>query len=82
VDTIVKSSKASALLSDPVLQEAFDVIKLQQVDVFKHHASSQEEIMEASRMVRALGAVEEQLKSFIWNGKLLERRIEKGQHRG
>jgi|TARA_R110000823_G_C15576747_1_gene462485 hypothetical protein len=82
VDTIVKSSKASALLSDPVLQEAFDVIKLQQVDVFKHHASSQEEIMEASRMVRALGAVEEQLKSFILNGKLLERRIEKGQHRG
>jgi hypothetical protein len=82
VDTIVKSSKASALLSDPVLQEAFDVIKLQQVDVFKHHASSQEEIMEASRMVRALGAVEEQLKLFILNGKLLERRIEKGQHRG
>ncbi len=82
MDTIVKSSKASALLSDPVLQEAFDVIKLQQVDVFKHHASSQEEIMEASRMVRALGAVEEQLKSFILNGKLLERRIEKGQHRG
>ena len=82
MDTIVKSSKASALLSDPVLQEAFDVIKLQQVDVFKHHASSQEEIMEASRMVRALGAVEEQLKSLILNGKLLERRIEKGQHRG
>ena len=82
MDTIVKSSTASALLSDPVLQEAFDVIKLQQVDVFKHHASSQEEIMEASRMVRALGAVEEQLKSFILNGKLLERRIEKGQHRG
>lgn len=82
MDTIVKSSKASALLSDPVLQEAFNVIKLQQVDVFKHHASSQEEIMEASRMVRALGAVEEQLKSFILNGKLLERRIEKGQHRG
>ena len=82
MDTIVKSSKASALLSDPVLQEAFDVIKLQQVDVFKHYASSQEEIMEASRMVRALGAVEEQLKSFILNGKLLEGRIEKGQHRG
>ena len=82
MDTLLKSAKASALLSDPVLQEAFNVIKLQQVDVFKHQASSQEDIMEASRMVRALDAVEEQLKSFILNGKLLERRIEKGQHRG
>jgi hypothetical protein len=81
MDRKLRASQADRLLNDDVLQEALSVIKKSQIGVFTSPNSSQEDIMEASRMVRALGAIEDQLMSFVNDGKLLERQ-EKGQHRG
>ena len=81
MDRKLRASQADRLLNDDVLQEALSVIKKSQIGVFTSPNSSQEDIMEASRMVRALGAIEDQLMSFVTDGKLLERQ-EKGQHRG
>jgi hypothetical protein len=76
-----KKTHAERLLSDPTLREALDVIRDRSIGVFKHPMSSQDEIMEAHRMVRALDAFETQLVSFVADGKISEHR--KGeQHRG
>lgn len=72
---------AERLLKDNTLREALDVIKQKAVGVFKYPTSSQDEIMEAHRMVRALDALETQLVSFIVDGKISEHR-KREQHRG
>jgi len=76
-----KKQHAERLISDPTLREALDVIRDKAVAVFKYPTSSQEEIMEAHRMVRALDALETQLVSFIVDGKISEHR-KREQHRG
>lgn len=83
MNLIERAEAAERLLGNETLQEALRVILEAQVAVFKMPHSSQEEIMEAHRMVRALGAFEGQLTSFVSDGKLIERRQKKqGQHRG
>lgn len=74
MDKMSRAKAAEVLLRDPVLLEAFDVVKSYQIGVFENPSASQEEIMEAHRMVRALTLVEDQLTSFVVDGKLLERR--------
>lgn len=76
-----RQMNAERLLKDDTLREAMDVIKQKAVGVFTYPTSSQEEIMEAHRMVRALDAFEAQLVSFIMDGKISEHR-KKEQHRG
>lgn len=73
-DDLLKAERAKSLLTDPVLQEAMSVLKDDCVGVFSNPNASQEEIMEAHRMVRALGALETQLQSFVTTGRLIERR--------
>jgi hypothetical protein len=69
-----KKMNAERLLNDETLRLAFDMIQHDAVGVFKYPNASQEEIMEAHRMVRALDALRSQLEVFILDGKMAERR--------
>jgi DNA-binding transcriptional regulator LsrR (DeoR family) len=69
-----RKQAAERLLNDPTLREAFDVLKSVQVAVFTSTSHSDADVMEARRMVRALGDLETQLNRFILDGKLAERR--------
>ena len=82
MDTTQRAARAKALLDDPLLKEAFDVLESAQISVFTNSLCSAEQIMEAHRMVRALRELREQLTSVVVDGKLLERRAKKEQHRG
>jgi len=70
----IKAERAKTILADNVFIEAFDMVQSQYVGVFKHPTSSDDEIMEAARMVRALALVKGQLQSFVDTGRLLERK--------
>jgi hypothetical protein len=74
MDKMTRAQVAETLLRDPVLLEAFNLVKQRQIEVFEYAKSSQEDIMEAHRMVRALVLLEDQLKTFVMDGKLLEKR--------
>ena len=65
---------AERLLNDETLRLAFDMIQDDAVGVFRYPNASQEDIMEAHRMVRALDALRSQLEVFILDGKMAERR--------
>lgn len=65
---------AERLLNDETLRLAFDMIQDDAVGVFRYPNASQEDIMEAHRMVRALDALRSQLERFILDGKMAERR--------
>ena len=69
-----KKLNAERLLNDETLRLAFDMIQDDAVGVFKYPNASQEDIMEAHRMVRALDALRSQLERFILDGKMAERR--------
>lgn len=81
MDAIQKAARAKALLDDPLLKGAFDMLENEQISIFTDRACDAEQIMEAHRMVRALRRLRDELTSVITDGKLLERQIEKGQHR-
>ena len=83
MDKLQRAARAKALLDDPLLKEAFDVLENAQISLFTSQVCEAEQLMEAHRMVRALRLLKEQLTSVITDGKLLERREEKRkQHRG
>jgi len=69
-----KKLNAERLLNDETLRLAFDMIQHDAVGVFTYPNSSQEDIMEAHRMVRALDALRSQLEVFILDGKMAGRR--------
>ena len=69
-----KKLNAERLLNDETLRLAFDMIQDDAVGVFRYPNASQEDIMEAHRMVRALDALRSQLEVFILDGKMAERR--------
>lgn len=69
-----KKLNAERLLNDETLRLAFDMIQDDAVGVFRYPNASQEDIMEAHRMVRALDALRSQLERFILDGKMAERR--------
>lgn len=74
MDELVRAKRAADILNDEVLLEAFSVVEDTQVGVFKYPNSSSEDIMEAHRMVRALGALRDQLQAFVDAGKVAARR--------
>lgn len=83
MDIQQRAARARALLEDPLLKEAFDVLENAQIGLFTTQVCDAEQLMEAHRMVRALRLVKDQLTSFVTDGKLLERREERRkQHRG
>lgn len=81
MDVAQRAQRAKALLDDPLLREAFDMVEKAQIALFTDQVCSSEQLMEAHRMVHALRLVKAELTSFIVDGKLLDRRNMKGQHR-
>jgi hypothetical protein len=81
MDKVQRAARAKTLLDDPLLNEAFDVVQNAQISLFTDNVCDAEQLMEAHRMVRALRLLKDQLASYVMDGKLLERRLEKGQHR-
>lgn len=81
-DVALRAAQANALLNDPLLKEAFDVLENEQISKFTDEVCSAEQLTEAHRMVRALRLVRGQLMSFIEDGKLLEHRAKRGRDRG
>lgn len=79
--TVQRAAHAKTLLADPLLKEAFDVVQNAQISLFTENVCDAEQLMEAHRMVHALRLLKDQLASYITDGKLLERRNERGQHR-
>jgi hypothetical protein len=65
---------AERLLNDETLRLALDMIQHDAVGVFTYPNASQEDIMEAHRMVRALDALRSKLEAFVADGKMAERR--------
>jgi hypothetical protein len=83
MDITQRAQRAKALLEDPLLKEAMDVLENAQISLFTDQACSAEQLMEAHRMIRALRMLKDELTSVITDGKLFERREQrKGQHRG
>lgn len=74
MDPVFRARRAKELLQDEVLQEALSMIKQELVGVFMYPTSSQEDIMEAHRMVRAQDALRAKLQSFADEAKFAERR--------
>lgn len=79
MDKTQRAARARALLDDPLLKEAFDVLEFAQINAFTTQVCSAEQLMEAHRMVRALRMLKEQLNSVVTDGKLFERRVGKGK---
>lgn len=82
MDVTQRAQRAKALLDDPLLKEAFDVLQGEQIRVFTSDMCSPEQLTEAHRMVRALNALRDQIASIVIDGKMFDHRREKGQHRG
>lgn len=82
MDTLQRAARAKAIVDDPLFKEAFSVLIDEQMSVVGTETCTDEQLMEAHRMVRALRRVQDRLSDVILDGKLLERRLEKGkQHR-
>ena len=81
MDKVQRAGRAKTLLADPLLNEAFDVVQNAQISLFTDNVCDAEQLMEAHRMVRALRLLKDQLASYVMDGRLLERRMDKGQHR-
>lgn len=81
MDPIQRALRAKTILDDPLFKEAFDVLESAQISLFTTQVCDAEQLMEAHRMVRALRLLKDQLASYVTDGKLLERRNVKGQHR-
>ena len=74
MDKIQRAARAKALIDDPLLKEAFDVLESAQISVFTSQGCAPEQIMEAHRMVRSLDALRSKLEAFVADGKMAERR--------
>jgi hypothetical protein len=76
MDIRQKASRARALLGDPVLREAIDGLRDEQVAVFSGRAPD-EAVIEARHMVWALDALQARLQSFSDDEAVLEKRQSK-----
>lgn len=74
MDVKVKATRAKAILEDDLFKEALSMVIDNQVGVFKYPTASEEDIMEAHRMVRCVSLLERQLQSYVTTGRLLERK--------
>lgn len=68
------AERAKALLDDPILSAAFEKIRKAQVDVFLDTTAKPERIEEARSMVKAIAALEAQLRRGVDDVKFPKRR--------
>ena len=65
---------AERLMGDETLKSALDMVKEDAIGVFTHGNATQDQIMEAHRMVLALDAFENKLRALIVDGQFAERK--------
>lgn len=73
MDIVARARKAAAILDDAVFKEAQAVVYDSCVDLFLNPCSTQDEIMEAHRIVRAQSKLADALQSFIDDARMLTR---------
>lgn len=78
MDKKARSQHAERLLSDDVLKSAFDVVSMRYQSVFTDPSATEEHVLEARRKVLALEQVKSQLRAYVGDGKMIEKR---DQHR-
>ena len=69
-ERVARGRNAERLLSDETLREAFSVLISLHSDVIFSTNTSDDDALEARRMVLALNKLDSQLQSFIADGKL------------
>ena len=73
MDIVARARRAAAILDDEVFKQAQGVIYDRSIDLFLNAGSTQDEIMEARRAVRAQSVLTDTLQSFIDDAKMLTR---------
>lgn len=73
-----RAQHAERLLNDEILNVAFDMVSMRLQGVFKDTTATDDEVIEARRMFNALEQVRGQLRRFVVDGKILDK---KDQHR-
>ena len=79
MDKKTRADHAARLLSDEVLQEAFSVVKEYHTGVILRATTTDSDVLEARRDILALGRVIGQLRSFVSDGRMIDK---KDQDRG
>ena len=70
-DTEKRAARAKALLEDVTFKDALRVVKEYHTSVFLRPSATEDEVMEARRMVLALTEVANQLVSFVQDGEMI-----------
>jgi hypothetical protein len=73
MDIVARARRAAAILDDEVFKQAQGVVYDSCVDLFLNAGSTQDEIMEAHRIVRAQSKLTDALQSFIDDARMLAR---------
>jgi hypothetical protein len=73
MDIVTRARRAAAILDDEVFKAAQAVVYDRCVDLFLSAGSTQDEVMEAHRVVRAQSTLTDALQSFIDDAKMLAR---------
>lgn len=73
MDVLQKAARARNLLADPLLREAIDTLRTEQMDVFAGRAPA-EAVTEARHVVWALEALEARLNTYLVDEAIFERR--------
>lgn len=74
-----RARHASNLLNDEVLQEAFSVVKGYHTELILRATTTDSDVLEARRDILALERVIGQLRSFVSDGRMIDK---KDQDRG
>ena len=73
MDDTQKAEHAKRLLSDGLFNEAINVVKGYHTATFCQIDATEQEVMEARRMVLALEAVTKQLETYVLTGEMKKR---------
>ena len=80
MDKREKAQRADALLKDDVLQAAFDGVLLYHTSVLTRVSATDEQVLEARRMVLALNEVKNQLHRYVSTGDILAKKDQDREH--
>lgn len=79
MDKVARAQHAQNLLDDPVLTEAFNVILSHYQSAFRDVTATDDEVIDARRSYMALEMVKTQLRRYVVDGKIEEKK--RDQHR-
>jgi|TARA_R110000850_G_scaffold137972_2_gene259103 hypothetical protein len=80
MDKREKAQRADALLKDDVLQAAFDGVLLYHTSVLTRVSATDEQVLEARRMVLALNEVKSRLHRYVSTGDILAKKDQDREH--